>query len=64
MPATDVFALICAAAIVGSLGRDAARDALVVWADKKRELCRPRDYAGFEETFTRREAAVRETFDL
>ena len=61
---TDVFGLVCAAIEVGWMDLDHARAALAVWDDKAKQICRPREWSGFDSTRAKRIAAVRAAFDL
>jgi predicted nucleic acid-binding protein len=58
LPATDVMGLIVEAIVSGAMSQEQARSALVVWGDPEQELCRPRDYAGFDATLLRRQKLI------
>ncbi|MBZ0118463.1 MAG: hypothetical protein K8H88_15785 [Sandaracinaceae bacterium] len=62
--AADVFALACAAVEARWISSDQARDALTVWADQTKEICRPKDYEGFDATYAKRLSKIRGAFDL
>lgn len=57
VPVTDVMGIVVEACVTGGLDRALASQALSVWDDRSQQLCRPADYAGFDETFVAREGA-------
>ena len=61
LDAIDVMGFVVEAVVLGILPRQTAEAALEPWEDKRHQLCRPRDFTTFEETFARRWAARRES---
>jgi hypothetical protein len=57
VPVTDVLGAVVEACLLGGLDPQVARQALVVWDDPKMQLCRPARYLGFDDEWTKREAA-------